>query len=135
MSSSALTPAILKRIESDLFDHIVSLSRMKPLSRSMARRVLVDGVSPTEVAKEFGVIRQRVTMAVDVVRRIHGNTGVLQPGGWVTVSLVLPAELARGLQNLTEAIQAAESEDDRAAAIARVRAALNGACHQLKYFA
>ena len=94
-------------MHTDEFARIADTTRLKPAGREMARRVLVDGLRPAEVARQMGVapqtVRDKVGIIGDALRAEQGA-----PAGWQLVTvLVPPAAVAEILDIQRRAKQAA----------------------------
>ncbi len=68
-------------------------------TRAMARAVLVDGKSPTEVGELHKVTRQAAHRAAQKVYRAYLDA-VDCPDGWQVLEVRLPAKLARQIKAL-----------------------------------
>lgn len=69
-------------------------TRMQERAISMARMVLVDGVKPAVVGRQFGVSRQAAQRAAARVVRAGKRSGGI-PDKWETVTLTLSPEVIR----------------------------------------
>ena len=101
------------------FDRLSGRTRLRDRGLAMARAVLVDGRSQSEVAAEHGVHRQSVHQACRAVmqqRRYENNRK--KPKSWVSVTVVVPHALARKIRQLARAAMA-----ERAALVAGRKAA------------
>ena len=71
------------------FTRLADETRLKPAGREMARRVLVNGLRPAEVARQMGIAPQTVRDKLDIIanalRAEHGA-----PAGWQVVTVVVP---------------------------------------------
>lgn len=89
------------------FDRLSSRTRLRDRGLTMARAVLVDGRSQSEVAAEHGVHRQSVHQSCRAVlnqRRYKSNRK--RPKSWVSVTVVVPHALAREIRQLARAAMA-----------------------------
>jgi len=64
----------------------------------MARQVLVEGQSQTDVARQYGLTRQRVNLAIKQVLTVIDDI----PKGWVKLEVWLPPTLASKVRNMAE---------------------------------
>jgi len=81
----------MERMTAEAFEALrPHIGRLALDTVQLAREVLVDGVSQSDVARKFNVSRQRVHGAV--VRVMAAANDV--PKGWEKVELWLPPELA-----------------------------------------
>ncbi len=76
------------------FGRIAALTRLKPAGREMARRVLVDGIRPAEVARQMGVADATVRAKVAAIARAM-RTEQGAPADWVVVTVLVPPAAAR----------------------------------------
>jgi hypothetical protein len=77
---------------------------MKEQTRQLAREVLVDGFSMSNVAARAGMTPQRVALAVGVIERAYfaDKEGSL---GWVSLEMELPESIALQLDELAQALK------------------------------
>jgi hypothetical protein len=96
----------LKRLNAADFDRLAEDTRLKDgRGRQFAREVLVDGDTPTDVAKRHGVTKQRVGLAVGVMEKAYFDdkeSGL----GWVSVEMELPEKIALELDDVAKALMA-----------------------------
>lgn len=85
----------LQRIDAEGFEQLAGATELGAEARRMARMVLVEGKSHTDVADALGTSRQRVHLAVESVRRVHAARGGLL--GLVSLDEPVPAALAAEL--------------------------------------
>jgi TrfB plasmid transcriptional repressor len=64
----------------------------------LARRILVEGVPPSEIAKETGLSKQRVGAMVNRVLAVAKGI----PKGWEHVEVWLPPELAAQVRQMEQ---------------------------------
>ena len=71
------------------FSRLADNTRLGPAGREMARRVLVDGIRPAEVARQMGVVPQTVRDKLEVIANaMRAEQGA--PADWVVVSVLVP---------------------------------------------
>lgn len=78
------------------------LGRLSLDTLTIAREVLVDGESQTDVARKHGITRQRVH---GMVSRVLAAINEI-PKGWVRLEVWLPPELADKVQGMVEKARA-----------------------------
>lgn len=83
------------------------LSSLAENSFKMASRVLVDGQTIPDVAREFGVSRQAVTQLIERVKRMVVNV----PTGWTQVNVWLPPDVAKEIRALAEKLLAEHNSE------------------------
>jgi len=64
----------------------------------MVRLVLVEGQSQTDVARQYGLTRQRVSLAVKQILTVADNI----PKGWVKLEIWLPPALANKVRDMEQ---------------------------------
>lgn len=83
------------------FTRIADTTRLKPAGREMARRVLVDGLRPAEVARQMGVapqtVRDKVAAIARVMRKEQGA-----PADWQAVTVLVPPAGVAGVISAAE---------------------------------
>lgn len=121
----------LKRIGEAEFDMLADQTRLGDAARSMARMVLVEGQSAVDVAKQFGMSKQRVGLAVESIRRAHQSVATTR-NGWVKVELELPERWFAQLPQVLDALRATSSPDAQAVALSQVAHALQRALQTLQ---
>lgn len=121
----------LKRLTPQDFDRLADSTRLQDRTRQLAREVLVDGDTPSEVAARHALTKQRIGLAVAVIEKAYfaDREGGL---GWVSLEMELPETVALQLDDL---VQALKSCGDQAkleqvaeiitAAVAKARKLLN----------
>lgn len=119
----------LKSIDADEFEALANSTRMHQATRDMARAVLVDGKSGTEVAALFGKSKQFVGKAVKTIREAHAASTTTS--AWVTLSLAIPEAVNTPLQQFLDALRASKSADANGLATAQVARALSRATQLL----
>lgn len=76
-------------MHTDEFTRLAAATRLKPAGREMARRVLVDGLRPAEVARQMGVAPQTVRDKIDVIANaLRAELGA--PADWVLLTVLVP---------------------------------------------
>ena len=121
----------LKRIGEAEFDMLADQTKLGDAARSMARMVLVDGQPAVEVARQFGMSKQRVGLAVESIRRAHQALGTTR-NGWVKVELELPERWFAPLQQVLDALRASSSASAQTVASSQVEHALQRALQTLQ---
>ena len=122
----------LQRLSPEEFDRIVAAKpRMLERTRDMARAVLVDGRTQSDVAIEWGMSRQRVNLAVISVERTYMETAG-SGGGLVRLSLEMPESLALELGTLLDALKSCPDAALASAAVDQAIAGIQGAVRRLK---
>jgi hypothetical protein len=107
----------LTRLTPAAFDHLADQTSLGDQAKTMARSVLVDGRSQTEVATEYGMTRQRVNLAVGSIKRAYSKSAT--PGSsWVTLEVELPDTLALALTCLAEELRTCSDEKTRKRTVA-----------------
>lgn len=115
----------LRRLTPQDFDRLAASTRMGDRACAMARAVLVDGRAQVDVATEYGMTKQRVSLAVGAIERAFVSSAA--PGtGWVTVTLDLPESLALELAELSDSLKG-RPEDAQAKALAQVLRSMRAA--------
>ena len=115
----------IKRLSLEEFNRIaaqLAVEAVKPLATQtieMVRSVLVDGRSQTAVAIEYGMSKQRVSLAVRSFTRQYVRSGSLGKA-MVRVSLELPELLAVEFSELSKAILDCHNLDEVNKAVASV---------------
>jgi hypothetical protein len=122
---------ILKRIGEVEFDKLADQTRLGDAARSMARMVLVEGQLAVDVAKQFGMSKQRVGLAVESIRRAHQSVGTTR-NGWVKVELELPERWFSQLHQVLDALRASSSASAQTVALSQVEHALQRALQTLQ---
>jgi hypothetical protein len=94
----------LKRLTAEDFDRLAEGTRLQDRTRQLAREVLVDGETPSDVAARAGMTKQRVGLAVGVIEKAYfaDNGGGL---GWVSMEMELPERVALQLDELAQALK------------------------------
>ena len=95
----------------------------------MARLVLVDGLTGTEVAAKYGKSKQFVGKAVKAIREAHAVAAT--SSAWVTLSLELPEAVNVPLQQFFDALRTSGSTEANVLATAQVVRALGRATQLL----
>lgn len=122
-------PIKLKSIDAAEFEALADSTRMHQATRDMARLVLVNGKTGTEVAAMFGKSKQFVGKAVKAIREAHAASAT--SSAWVTLSLSIPENLNVQLQQFLEALRASNSAEANGLATAQVERALGRATQLL----
>jgi hypothetical protein len=113
----------LKRLSADDFDRIAAHTRMEERTKQLAREVLVDGDSPSDVAARSGFTKQRIGLAVGVIEKAYfANEESGQ--GWVTLELELPETLGLQLDDIFGRLKASGDKAKLQDALQIIRAAL-----------
>lgn len=96
----------LRRYSAREFDRGAAISRLENENIELARAVLVDGRRQNEVAKDAGVVRQRVNQLVKkMVQYIEEANPV--PRGWKTDTVTLPLNVWPKVRELEREAQEA----------------------------
>lgn len=122
--------ATLKRVDAREFARLAAMTGLQPAACEMARLVLVEGKTLTEAAAQCGTYKQRVSLAVESIRRVH--QGAVTRSGWVRMEVEMPERLSKGLVELLEAMKVAKSRDEKALALVQVEHAIARALQTLK---
>ena len=94
------------------FARLAGLTRLKPAGREMARRVLVEGLRPAEVARLMGVAPQTVRDKIAVIAAaLRAEQGA--PADWVVVTVLVPPAAARAVLEIARRAGAKSSSSDR----------------------
>ena len=93
-------------MHTDEFARIADTTRLKPAGREMARRVLVDGIRPAEVARQMGVAAQTVRDKLDIIANaLRAEQGA--PVSWQVVTVVVPPAAVREVLDIQRRAQQA----------------------------
>ena len=88
------------------FDHLAAKTRQGPLARRMARRVLVDGITAAQAAREDGRTRAEASRAAARIRaELRRETAA--PNDWRVLTVVVPPDLAATIEQLARTAAAA----------------------------
>lgn len=121
----------LHRLPSNEFDRLADTTNLLPQARDMARAVLVDGRTQTDVATQYGMSRQRVNLAVSVIQRAYINfSGIVD--GDVRVSFEMPEEFALELGALINAIKSCPSDALKNTVLGQAIACIRDATQRLQ---
>lgn len=115
----------LKRIDAREFDKLAEKTELGAAAREMARLVLVEGKAMTEAAELCGTYKQRVSLAVGSIRRVHH--GAATRSGWVSLGMEIPERLSVPLTELLVALKASKSRTAKALALSQVEHAFQKA--------
>ena len=106
----------LTRLSPEKFDELAGQTELEETTRQMARAVMVDGISQADVAKAHNTSRQRVFLAVGVIRKVLTKpTPTPIRETWNFGNQDLPASIHLALQSLAPALKAAPDEVQEAA--------------------
>ena len=72
--------------------------RLSDETIEMARLVLVEGKGQTEIAKQYGLSRQRVSLAVKQVNSAIEDI----PKGWVKLEIWMPSAMANRVKKMAD---------------------------------
>lgn len=86
--------ARIQRMSPAVFDATADTLRLSHENRSLARRVLVDGMTGYAVSRETQKKPQVIYAAIRRVREAHARATSGQPTGWISVTVSIPVELA-----------------------------------------
>ena len=115
----------LKRIDAREFDKLAEKTGLGAAAREMARLVLVEGKTMPEAAELCGTYKQRVSLAVGSIRRVH--QGAATRSGWVSLGMEMPERLSAQLTELLAALKGSKSRTAKALALSQVEHALQKA--------
>lgn len=121
----------LKKLPAHEFDRVAEQTGLNERTREMAKAVLVDGRPQTDVGAEYGMTKQRVGLAVQVIEKKYFES----PGAGdsiVNVELDLPLGLAVELAALLRAISECKSATKSARAISQLQEAVTAKLQQLR---
>ena len=89
------------------FARLADTTRLKPAGREMARRVLVDGLRPAEVARQMRVAPQTVRDKLDIIANaLRAEQGA--PADWQVVTVLVPPAAVREVLDIQRRAQQAE---------------------------
>ena len=117
--------ATLKRVDAREFDELASKTGLGEAAREMARLVLVEGKTMPEAAELCGTYKQRVSLAVGSIRRVHQNAAARS--GWVSLEMEVPQRLSVQLMALLTALKASNSSAAAALVLSEIERALEKA--------
>lgn len=120
----------LIRLAGDDFDLLAAETEMGPDARMMAKGVLVDRRTLTEMAAEYDVSKQRVHLAVETIRKEYAKSK--QHNGWLGLELELPHELATNLERFAAALTSQSDAALREGALVKLARAIASAEHTLQ---
>jgi len=121
----------LKRLTPQDFDRLADSTRLQDRTRQLAREVLVDGDTASEVGARHALTKQRIGLAVAVIEKAYfaDREGGL---GWVSLEMELPEAIALQLDELAHALKASGDQakleqvtEVITAAVAKARKLLN----------
>jgi hypothetical protein len=91
---------IIKRLRADEFEVLLPyLERLGDRNVNGARAIMVEGRKQNLVAAEMGVSKATASAVVSRVWALHLEYGT-RPGGWVSVSVALPPDLAELVKDI-----------------------------------
>ena len=117
--------ATLKRIDAREFAKLSEKTRLGANAREMARLVLVEGKTMPEAAALCGTYKQRISLAVGSIRRVHQSSSTRS--GWVRLEVELPERLSAQLTALLIALKSSKSSTAKSLALAQIEDALHKA--------
>ncbi len=120
----------LTQLSLDDFERLAGKTEMETDARTMAKGVLVYRRSLLEMAAQFGVSKQRVHQAVELIRKVYAKSK--EHDGLFSVELELPHVLAVRLEQLAAAISEQNDSSVREAALAKLGRAFTSAEHLLQ---
>lgn len=109
----------LKRLSLTEFIRVAQTTGLTEQTQAMAREVLVDGASQTNVATKYGMTKQRIHLAINTLEKAYFK-GPTTGNSIVNVTLDLPENLALELANLTAALQGCKSSTKANRALSQV---------------
>lgn len=95
-----------RRYSAAEFKRGVEISKMDPSTIELARQVLVDGRRQADVARDAGVVRQRVSALVKKMLSYMDRADPV-PAGWKRASVALPIEDWPRVREMEKAARAA----------------------------
>lgn len=119
----------LHRIGAAEFEQLADSRRMHAATRELARLVLVEGKTGTEVAAQYGKSKQFVGKAVKAIREAHAAAAT--SSAWVTLSLEIPEAVNTPLQQFLDALRDSRSAEANGLATAQIVRALGRAAQLL----
>lgn len=119
----------LHRIGAAEFEQLADSRRMHAATRELARLVLVEGKTGTEVAAQYGKSKQFVGKAVKAIREAHAAAAT--SSAWVTLSLEIPEAVNEPLQQFLDALKDSRSAEANGLATAQIVRALSRAAQLL----
>lgn len=122
----------LKRLSADEFDNLMAKTRFHDQTWSILRAVLVDGRSQVDVAKEYGVSKQRVNSLMGDFKRNYIAQAAATGSAVVSVTLDMPENLALEVAGLLDALKTCTDEDKKAEALEKAKNAVRKAANILK---
>jgi len=114
------------------FERLADLTQLKEAARAMAREYFVNSRSLTDIAKEFDTSKQRVSLAVASIRRVHETAGVVVQRAWVRFEEEVPEGIHSALDSFVAELKKRHPEAVRKAAIDQVARALERATWSMK---
>ena len=81
------------------FSSLADKTRLGPAGREMARRALVDGIRPAEVARQMGVVPQTVRDKLEVIANAM-RAERCAPADWVVVTVLVPPDVAADIMEI-----------------------------------
>ncbi len=121
----------LIRLTQQDFDSIAPKTRLGHQALEMARSVLVDARSQADVAREYGMTKQRVGLAVASIERAYKESAI-QSTANVRVELDIPERLALELGAFVDAIKESTDSAKSSEAIEKITIAVRKAAKYLK---
>jgi hypothetical protein len=97
------------------FKRGAEISRMDPATIDLARQVLVQGRRQADVAREAGVVRQRISQLVQKMVRYVDKASPL-PVGWKADMVMLPTKDWPRVREMEKSARAALARGERRAA-------------------
>lgn len=104
-----------RRLTEMEYARVQAVTRMRPASLAIVRRVLVGGEPQGHVAREAGCSRQRVSLLVKTFWEHFERTQPL-PAGWSTQTVTLPAEAWAEVRRIEARAKARLAAERRASA-------------------
>ncbi|WEV50240.1 TrfB-related DNA-binding protein (plasmid) [Acinetobacter sp. ESL0695] len=80
-------------------EHQVTLSNLSSDRVNAAKEVMVNGMSPSDVAKKYNRSRQWLT---EVLSKVYSKIHETPPVGWERVNVIVPPELAKSIRAMAD---------------------------------
>jgi hypothetical protein len=129
-----MVTAKLRNLPAGDFDRLADLTNLQEVARAMARQYFVENRSLTEIAHDFSTSKQRVNLAVGVIRRVHEASAEGVSQAWIGLDdSAVPEGIHQPLvEFLSELRKESGSRLSREQAIDQVARALQRATWSLK---
>ncbi len=111
------------------FSSLANKTKMREETKALARLVMVFGMAPIDVARQYGTSRQRVSAAVSTLRKLSESRDLTS--GVVTRTIRVPSQLSEPIESFTDHYLLA-SEESRVEPVRKVKTAIRKATEQLR---